>query len=121
MWLVVLLSCLQQWGQGTQVLQNTDLDKEAKREDLPFIGSLVGDEKRAKRSRVQLLPQACPTSPYSLGGAGWTLPQGEESFRFNPPPLPPQQLMMGSLAGTQPKLLHPRVSAHGEALAKGAG
>lgn len=40
-----------------------------------FTASLAGDEKRTKPSKAPLLPQARPTSPYSLGSAGWTLPK----------------------------------------------
>lgn len=66
-----------------------------------FIGSLVGDEKRAKPSRAQLLPQARPTSPFSCVDTA----AGGGKLQVQPPPLPPWQLMMGSLARDTAKIV----------------
>lgn len=83
----MLLNCLLQHVQGTQGMRNTDLDKEAKGEDL-----LLHSQPRnwLKKSKV-----FWAAAPYCLGDAGWALPQGKESSIFKP--------LLYSLLGREPR------------------
>lgn len=116
-WPVVFLSYLQQRGQGARALQNTDLDKEERREGLPL---LVGDGEKSKAFQGAAPSPGTSYSPLQLGRCWVDNATGEGKLEVQTSPLPPRQLMVGSSAGTRPKLLHPRVSGHGKALAEGA-
>lgn len=117
MWPVAFLCYLRQGGQGAQALQNTDLDKEERREGLPL---LEGDGEKSKAFQDAAPSPGTSYSPLQLGRCWVDNATGEGKLEVQTSPLPLWQLMMGSLAGTRPKLLHPRVSGHGEALAEGA-